>query len=354
MAAYSRIITTENLLPTLEEELEQVSFSSLHVVTDRNVAQSVLPMIEPSLRKRNAKTIVLEGGEEHKDLQVLSGIWEALSNSGATRSSLILNLGGGVITDIGGFAAATFKRGIRYINIPTTVLGTVDASVGGKTAIDFNGLKNEIGAFHNPLKVIISPQPLLSLPERETLSGFAEIVKISLISSVEFYNRALVSDPVSDPERLFSLIEEAVRFKERVTNQDPTEKGLRKILNFGHTAGHAFETWMLRRGTPITHGEAVAHGILVAIILSHLHAGLPSDQIYLYTQNILKQYYHPLPIECKDYDVLLEIMAHDKKNRISGEILFVLLQAIGTPLPDQPVSPTDLRTALDIYRDLTC
>ena len=348
----TRITVTHDLLTTLEKELQQVDFSSLFLLTDTNVERCVLPLIEPLLKKYDTPVIVIEAGEEHKNIDSLTRIWQALSEGGATRSSLLVNLGGGVITDISGFAAATFKRGIRYVNIPTTVLGAVDASVGGKTAVDFMGLKNEIGAFHKPVAVILSPQPLSTLPRTEVLSGFAEILKNSLISSEEFYNRTLLTDPCEEPEKLFSLIEESVRFKERITIEDPTEKGLRKILNFGHTAGHAFESWMLKRATPVTHGEAVANGMLVAIILSHLHSSLPSEQIHIYSQNILKRYYRPIPFGCKDQDELIRLMSHDKKNRTPGEVNFVLLEAVGSPIIDRSLTPADIRVALDIYSDL--
>lgn len=347
----SRIIETTDLAAALDQVLESRQFSSLFLLTDSNVEKLVLPTLMPWAERRHVKVITIEPGEEHKNLQTLTHIWERLSAEGATRSSILINLGGGVVTDIGGFAAATFKRGIRYINIPTTVLGAVDAAVGGKTAIDFHGLKNEIGAFHQPEAVIISPLPLRTLPPDQTASGFAEIVKTSLISSKEFYHRCLRAD-IENPEELFPLIVEAVRFKERITNEDPHEKGLRKILNFGHTAGHSFETWMMRRDTPISHGEAVANGILVALIISHTILGLPSAEIHTYATNILKRHFRGVPILCKDYPDLLEIMGHDKKNHTLGDIRFVLLNEIPTPLPDIAVDPKEITAALDIYRAL--
>lgn len=357
--ATSRIIETTDLAAALKcrvaacRDCDKEQSGSLFLLTDRNVEKWVLPALLPWVESHQVKVITIEPGEEHKNLQTLAHIWESLSNEGATRSSLIVCIGGGVVTDIGGFAAATFKRGIRYINIPTTVLGAVDAAVGGKTAIDFCGLKNEIGAFHQPEAVIISPLPLRTLPPDQTASGFAEIVKTSLISSKEFYHSCLRAD-IDNPEELFPLIVEAVRFKERITDEDPHEKGLRKILNFGHTAGHAFESWMFRRNTPITHGEAVANGMLVALILSNLLSGLPSAEIHIYLSNIIKKLYRPIPIQCKDYDDLISIMAHDKKNLSHGEPRFVLLNSVGEPVIDIPVSTADIRIALDIYCDLVC
>lgn len=347
----SRIIEITDICIALDRVLESQPFGSMFLLTDRNVEKLVLPALMAWVESNHVKVITIQPGEENKNLQTLAYIWERLSEEGATRSSLLINLGGGVVTDIGGFAAATFKRGIRYINIPTTVLGAVDAAVGGKTAIDFNGLKNEIGAFHQPESVIISPLPLRTLPPDQIASGFAEIVKTSLISSKEFYLRCLRTD-IGNAEELFPLVAEAVRFKERITEEDPHEKGLRKILNFGHTAGHAFETWMMRRGTPISHGEAVANGILVALILSHTALGLPSVEIHTYATNILKPHFRGIPILCKDYPALLEIMGHDKKNDTAGDIRFVLLPEIGAPVTDISIPAKEITAALDIYRDL--
>lgn len=329
-------------------------FASLFVITDSNVEREVMPLFRTVLDKFKPEIIVIDAGEENKNINSLIKVWKALSEHGATRSSLVINIGGGVVTDLGGFAAATFKRGVRYINIPTTVLGAVDAATGGKTGVDFNGFKNEIGAFFKSEAVILSHTPMLTLPPEEIIGGYAEIVKSALISSKEFYNRSIVCDPLDLAPDLFSLIDEALRFKVKITDEDPEEKGVRKILNFGHTAGHAFESWMFRRNTPVTHGEAVANGMLVALILSNLLSGLPSAEIHIYLSNIIKKLYRPIPIQCKDYDDLISIMAHDKKNLSHGEPRFVLLKSVGEPVIDIPVSTADIRIALDIYCDLVC
>ena len=196
-------------------------------------------------------------------------------------------------------------------------------------------------------------EPLATLPHEEILSGLGEIVKTAMISSGELYQKVLDDKILSDMNLLQDAMAECVRFKARVTEEDPHESGLRKILNFGHTAGHAFESLMLTRHTPVTHGCAVANGILVALILSHMHLSLQSDQIYLYKDRILQHYFPPIPFTCKDYDKLAEIISHDKKNSASSDWKFVLLSAIGTPHRDISVSKEDLFTALDIYKDLT-
>ncbi len=349
----SPILTTDNPTALLESLLSHDSSSSLFLLTDSNVERVCLPLFQSNIEKRDIKVIVTEAGESNKDLHHLSEIWRKLSDMGATRNSLLINLGGGVVTDMGGFAAATFKRGIRYINIPTTILGSVDAAAGGKTAIDFNGLKNEIGAFHKPQSIILAPILFRTLPEKEKLSGFAEMVKMAMISSPETYRKMLRGEiSPFDPHTLTHPLQTGIEEKIRITDTDPTEKGLRKILNFGHTAGHAFESLMLEKGKPVTHGQAVAHGILVALVLSHSILGLPSQEIYIYANEILKHYFPLLPISCKDTDRLIEIMRHDKKNPTNAEISFTLLSEIGKPHYDLYISPSLVQSSLDIYLDL--
>ncbi len=349
-----RIIETENLCETLEEILGNINHSGLFILTDSNVAVNVLPIIADAIVKKfSARVITIEAGEEHKQLETLAEVWRELSDSGATRNSLLINLGGGVVTDLGGFAAATFKRGIHFINVPTTVLGAVDASIGGKTGIDFNGLKNEIGTFAQPEAVIISSEPLTTLSAEETVSGFGEIVKTAMISSEDFYRNILDENILSDTRLLRTAMTGCVRFKAKITEEDPRESGLRKILNFGHTAGHALETLMLHRHTPVSHGCAVANGILIALILSHTILGLPSKHIYLYKDHILNRHFKRIGFGCKDYEGIAEIISHDKKNTSSSKWNFVLLREIGKPEYDINVTKEDLFTALDIYSDLT-
>lgn len=349
----TRIIDTANLAEALENELTATEHCGLFVVTDSNVKEMVLPRLASVLQKHKASIISFTAGEENKNLETLSQIWRKLSDNGATRKSLIINLGGGVVTDLGGFAAATFKRGIQFINIPTTVLGAVDAAVGGKTGIDFNGLKNEVGAFALPRAVMISSEPLCTLPQREIKSGFGEIVKTALITSEDFYAHTLAGDILSDNDSLRNIMTMSVAEKQRITDEDPLEKGLRKTLNFGHTAGHAFETMMMARGATVSHGEAVANGILVALILSHMLTGMTSGEIYRYRDGILRRHFSPIAFGCKDYEELTRLISHDKKNPSAGDIRFVLLESIGKPLIDIPVTVPDLHTAFDIYRDLT-
>lgn len=349
----TRIIDTGNLAEALDNELTATQHNGLFVVTDSNVKELMIPSLLRILQKHNATIITLTAGGKNKNLDSLAHVWQRLSDSGATRNSLMINLGGGVVTDLGGFAAATFKRGIRFINIPTTVLGAVDAAVGGKTGIDFNGLKNEVGAFAMPGTVIISSEPLRTLPPAEIISGFGEIVKTAMITSEDLYALTLAGNILSDKDSLRKVMALCVAEKQRITDEDPLEKGLRKILNFGHTAGHALETMMMMRGATVSHGEAVANGILVALILSHMLTGLSSGEIYRYRDGVLRRHFSPIAFGCKDYGELTRLISHDKKNPEPHDIRFVLLESIGKPLFGIPVTTSDLHTALDIYRDLT-
>lgn len=257
-----------------------------------------------------------------------------------------------MITDLGGFAAACFKRGISHINVATTLLAAVDAAIGGKTGIDFMGLKNEIGAFKMPAQTTAYIPAFRTLPDRELLSGWAEAVKTAYIDSAEMTAEMLAADPLeidgNDMERFVTYCR---RVKTDIVSQDPTEKGLRKILNFGHTAGHAFETLMLTRDTPVPHGVAVAHGMLIALILSFELAGLDRRHVTQYVA-WLREYYPPLGISCKDYDRICELTAHDKKNTGTQFANFVLLEDIGSPVFDRPVTPDQLKEALDLYGTL--
>lgn len=322
------------------------------IVTDSTVWPLLGPVYTQVAELAEAPVAVVKAGEANKNLESLAEVLGVLTRSGATRRSLVVNIGGGMVTDLGGFAAAVFKRGIRFINVPTTLLGAVDASIGGKTGVDFMGFKNEIGAFANPAVTLVRTENLLTLPHSELLSGYAEMLKTGYIASEELLKKFDPERDLSYPEGLGELIGRCLAFKEEVTTEDPTEQGRRKILNFGHTAGHAFESLMLRRGTPVPHGCAVAHGMLVALVLSHMVRQLPASWAQEYSREVLMPFYGVLPLQCKDYPELLSLMGHDKKNLRAGEISFVLLDAPGRPVW-QPVEPKLIEAAFDIYRDLT-
>ncbi len=325
------------------------------LLTDSNVAVIEAGLIEglkERLKTYRPEVIITPAGEENKTLTALENILEAMSRGGLTRRSMLICIGGGMATDIGGFAAAVFKRGIRHLNVATTLLGAVDASVGGKTAIDFHGLKNEIGAFHLPVAVLADAESFASLPPEEILSGFGEVIKTALISDEEMTRRFLTVDPAeADSE----ILDEACRFcreeKMRVVEADPTEKGLRKILNFGHTAGHAIESLLIEKGAPLPHGSAIAHGNLVALILSHLKEGLDKKWVADYAR-WLRRNYPAAQFSCSHYDRIWTLATHDKKNREADLLSYTLLTAPGSPVYDRQINRDDFYAALDIYQEL--
>lgn len=345
-----KLIFTAQPGEALAREIERIAPDNLFVLCDTHTRELSLPLMAESL-PHSTRYIDIEAGDTHKTLEALAHVWDELSRHGASRKSLLVNLGGGMVTDLGGFAAACFKRGIRFINMPTTLLGAVDAAVGGKTGINFNGLKNEIGAFRPADTVIISTRFFHTLPHEELLSGYAEMLKHALIDSPDSY-RALLDFDLATPDwdRLLRLLEESVQVKQRIVAQDPLETGIRKALNLGHTVGHAFESLSHRRGTPIPHGYAVAWGLVCELLLSHHYLQFPSDLITGLSQYIYR-HYGAFAITCKDYETLYELMTHDKKNE-AGHINFTLLQAIGHPVIDQHADKEEIFVAFDLYRDL--
>lgn len=342
------ILYTNSVSEAIISLVNEIRPSSVHIVTDTNVESLVLPRLG-----LDYPVIAVPPGDEYKNLDSLSHIWAGLIGQGATRKSLVINIGGGVVTDMGGFAAATFKRGIRFINVPTTLLSAVDAAVGGKTGINFEGYKNEIGAFAPADAVVISTALFSTLPSEELLSGYAEMLKHGLLSSAEDYAALLNFDIVNaDLELLLPLLEKSVRVKERIVEEDPKEQGIRRALNLGHTAGHAFESLAIRKGAPIPHGHAVAFGMLVEMILSHTIENFPSQELYRYASYLKEQGYGTPAVTCDDYPALLELMRHDKKNDTPDHINFTLLSAPGQVLIDRTAAEADILAALDIFRDL--
>lgn len=346
------LIFSNDVASHLDALVKRYSPSKLFVLVDSNTHECVLPqLITESKAITQAKVISIEAGDTNKNIESLMHIWAQLVEGGATRKSMMINLGGGVVTDIGGFAGATFKRGIRFVNIPTTLLSAVDAAVGGKTGINFHCFKNEIGAFCEAEAVIISTRFLDTLSSEELLSGYAEMLKHGLISNVDTYNRLLAKDVANiDTDEMLQLLEESVMVKKRIVEEDPTEKGIRRALNLGHTAGHAFESLALQRKSPIPHGYAVAWGLVVELILSHMQLKFPSIELTRLATYIYENYgaFH---ITCDDYDALIEFMRHDKKNDSANAINFTMLKQVGDIHIDCIAPEDDIKTALDIYRD---
>ncbi|MDE6629545.1 MAG: HAD hydrolase-like protein [Muribaculaceae bacterium] len=343
---------TNDVGRALDVAVARMEPSSVFILADSVTASLALPRLQAESEvAAGAAVITVESGEVNKSLDSLAAIWKSLSDAGANRRSLLINLGGGVITDMGAFAAATFKRGIRFINIPTTLLAAVDASVGGKTGIDFNSLKNEVGLFAQADEVIISTCFFTTLPAGQLRVGYAEMLKHAMITSPEMTGRLMGADvEACTPDALLALVRESVEVKRRVVEQDFGEKGLRRVLNFGHTAAHAFESLAMERGDSLSHGYAVAFGMLVELVLSRMTLGFPSETLHAYAAYVAENY-GAFRFTCHDYPALLRFMHHDKKNT-GADISCVLLRALGEPVPGQSVSDADMTAALDIYRDL--
>lgn len=345
-----QLIFTNHVAQKLDEIVSAMNPANVVVLVDSNVREAVIPrMQEESETVAKATVVVVKPGEEHKTTDTLSEIWDKLIKAGVTRKSLLINMGGGVITDMGGFAASTFKRGIPFINIPTTLLGAVDASVGGKTGVNFNGLKNQIGAFADAETVIVSSTFFKTLPDSELWSGYAEMIKHGLISSKEHYDKLLKYDLTNrDYDRMLDLLEENVQVKSNIVAADPTEKGIRKALNLGHTVGHAFEELAMERHSPISHGYAVIFGLLAELIISKNKAGFPADEVTRLAAYV-KQHYGKFSFTAEEYDRLIALMRHDKKNYTADEINFTLLTNIGEVEIDRNATEQEIREAFDEY-----
>ena len=346
----SHLIFSENLHNDLNNLLRTYAANQIFVLTDTNSATLCLPALKGAKGLHAAKFLTIPAGDEHKNVESLSTVWQFLSSQGATRKSVLVNLGGGMVTDLGGFAAASFKRGIDCIHIPTTVLSAVDAAVGGKTGINFNGLKNEIGAFHLPAAVLFHAPFFGSLDRANILSGYAEMLKHGLLSDVEYWNELLALDlEHPDSPEFLKAVKRSVEIKDDITTKDPKEKGLRKALNLGHTAGHAFESLSHQQGQPVLHGYAVAWGLLCELFLSMRQLDFPASLLQSYIR-FVREEYGVYPISCKDYPALYEAMTHDKKNE-SSTINFTLLSGIGEIKLDQTANRQQIEEMLDFYCD---
>ena len=306
------------------------------------------------LRIEGVKELVLRTSEQTKSIETVERIWDFLFAQEMTRKGLLIAVGGGVLTDLAGFAAATYKRGIDYINIPTTLLAMVDASSGGKTGFNYHGLKNSIGAFYPPVETLIWPGWLKTLPTEQFLSGFAEMLKTGLIKKREgekdaLWETLLGYDLDTMPlDTLTPLIEQCVAVKERIVAADPKESGLRKVLNFGHTFGHALEQLSIvnYQLSTIPHGYAVVYGMIAELYLSVVKLGCPKEPLQQLTQLMLHYYGRP-QCNCSDREKLISLMQQDKKNERAAEINCTLLQEIGSPRTNQVITTDEANEALE-------
>ena len=379
-----RVIISQDIEHDLAQAIAETEHDRVFVLTDDITQECCLPKVAVLFAKHNATTITIRHDDTNKTLATLADVWTALQRGGATRHSLLVNLGGGMVTDLGGFAAATFKRGINFINIPTTLLAMVDAAVGGKTGINFGGLKNEVGAFANARYVIVNTCFLDTLDTANLCSGYAEMLKHSLISNAQMWAEHVNFDILQpDLAELQRMVAASIAVKEHIVADDPHEHGIRKALNFGHTIGHALEEFSMQQPggavvstaptkqeipkggavvstaptkptnqTPpgtLLHGYAVAFGLIGELYISARKAGFPTARLHQ-TTRFIRENYGAVAFTCDDYPTLLNLMRHDKKNT-SDTINFTLLHDIGDIRINQTATDEEIREALDFIRE---
>lgn len=336
--------------------LDTIPTGQIFILVDEHTVQSCLPILQehcPILR--NVNCMILPSGETAKSLSSVEKVWHFLFDNHATRQAILINIGGGVVTDLGGFAAATYMRGIRFINIPTTLLAMVDASTGGKTGINFHGVKNGVGTFSQPLATFIYPPFLSTLSSEDILSGFAEMIKHGFIASATHYQALLAAIEtwvVHNKEVDFaSLIEDSLQIKQSIVDSDFCEKGLRRVLNFGHTIGHAIEEMYAAQNKSIAHGYCVMWGMVAELYLSVMKVGCPQSFL-TQASHIMIEYYGRPQCDCPHRKKLIDWMRHDKKNTMSfasaeSQITFTLLQQIGQPIQGQTATDDEINETLE-------
>jgi 3-dehydroquinate synthase len=336
--------------PYLQQLLSGGQYSNIFILTDENTSTYCLPEFLAGLATDLPFEIIeIEAGEEHKNIATCTEVWHALTELGAERKSLMINLGGGVVTDLGGFVASTFKRGMDFINIPTTLLSMVDASVGGKTGVDLGVLKNQVGVIANPVAVLINTAFLNTLPTNQMRSGLAEMLKHGLIADKAYWQQftdlaGLTTDDMD------ALIYRSVEIKNEVVKVDPLEKGLRKILNFGHTLGHAIESYCLENPGKETllHGEAIAIGMVLESYISW-QMGLINEEEYTNIKTTIDSIYSKVNFSTNDINVISTLLVHDKKNE-NGKIQFTLLGALGEAVINKVVENSLIFKAFESYQ----
>ena len=339
-------------LTHLHTILANLPKGQLFVLTDSHTAEYCLPILADSIGQIPYHLLTIEAGEQSKNLASVQTVWDFMLKHRATREAVLINLGGGMITDLGGFAAATYMRGIRFVNIPTTFLAMVDASSGGKTGFDYQGIKNVIGTFTPPMATLIHLDFLRTLPAEELLSGFAEMLKHALIASQEEWvnllqllQEELPHEQLVEALGSTGVLQASIAIKEKVVAQDPHETSLRKILNFGHTVGHAIESAALEHNA-LPHGYCVLWGMVAEVYLSVVHTGCPREVLQQLTQIMLQWYGRP-QCDCKQRDQLIQRMYQDKKNSANQTPNFTLLRNIGEPIINQHLTEADINEALE-------
>ncbi|WP_310556605.1 3-dehydroquinate synthase [Flavobacterium sp.] len=342
------IAFTEEGYKLLNQNIKENEYSKIFIIVDENSNELCLPNVLPQIETTaEIEIIELESGEENKTIETCVQIWNVLIELGADRKSLVINLGGGVITDMGGFIAATFKRGIPFINIPTTLLSMVDAAVGGKNGVDLGGLKNQIGTITNPELIVIDSRFLETLPQNQLRSGLAEMLKHGLIAEKSHWEKFKNYAEISF-ENFDILIAESIEIKNKIVTEDPTENGIRKALNFGHTIGHAIETYFLENETKKTllHGEAIAAGIIMESYIS-LDKKLITLEEFSEIKTTLNSIFETIEINENEHQNIIKLLIHDKKNEY-GKVQFALLNGIGNCKINQT---TDNETIIKSFLD---
>ncbi len=342
----------ENAWKVFSELMKDSEFSKIFIITDENTNKYCLPLfLQKQNLIKNLQVITIPEGEKHKTIHTCLDVWEMLSEKSADRNSLIINLGGGVVTDLGGFIASTFKRGLTFVNIPTSLLAMVDASVGGKNGVDLGHIKNQIGVINLPEMVVLDTDFLETLPKEHMISGLAEMLKHGVIYSKEYWERIKYAD-FSNKEEFEALIWDSIQIKEDIVAKDPFEKGLRKTLNYGHTLGHAIESYFLEnpKKKELLHGEAVAVGIILATYLSKEMYDFPNETLNDISKSILK-HFSKQSFSQKDIEAIINLLVFDKKNR-NGQVLFVLFEDIGAHKTDCIIHNDLIYKAFDYYKNL--
>ena len=338
-----------NAYTALNQHLQNHKYSKIFIIVDTDTNEYCLPKFLPQLETEfDIEIIEFESGEINKNIETSIEIWNVLTELGADRKSLVINVGGGVVTDLGGFVASTFKRGMDFINVPTTLLSMVDASVGGKTGVDLGNLKNQIGVINVPVMVLIDTDYLETLPQAEMRSGLAEMLKHGLIYDKNYWEQFLDLGSI-DYNQLDRLIYRSVEIKNEIVKQDPTEKNIRKALNFGHTLGHAIESFFLESEDKITllHGEAIAIGMILESYIA-FQKGMLNYLEFEQIKNTLQSIYDFVPFTSEDIDAIIELLIHDKKNEY-GLIQFALINGIGNISINQSVENNLILEAFEDY-----
>jgi len=344
-----KIIINTDLASSFSTAYSGVEPEKIFIIVDSNTYQYCLEQITPLIQQNHIFVLTIKQGEANKSLQTVEEIWSFLQKNKCRREDLVINLGGGMLLDIGGFAAATYSRGVRFMHIPTTLLAMVDASIGGKLGFNFGGIKNQLGLFQSPEAVLIHPAFLKTLDHRQLLAGWAEMIKHGLIHSEQHLEAMLNRTPYDTEWKVWEqLIYDSLQIKNYYVDQDPKESGLRKILNFGHTVGHAFESLAMQKNESLLHGEAVANGMFCEIYLSEKKASFPKELAKRIRTYILK-HYKTMKLTDEDICSLWQYMQMDKKNS-ANQVQCVLLEGVGAPLPVVTIREDDFRESLAFYR----